>query len=154
MENIETTQTIKDVPGAQISQEEKHAQAKKNKQKRLKRVVFSLLGFVIFFFLTTVYSQYQIYILKKLSAAEELAHPEIPTTPNQILEAVAHHIVLPDTIPQIASIQDAKKLSTAQTFFKDAVNGDVVLVYETTIIIYRPSQDILVAVGDISGTPK
>lgn len=154
METTETIQTPKEVPVAQISQEEKHSQIKKNKQKRLKKIVFSLFGFAIFFFLTTVYSQYQVYVLKKLAVAEELANPEIPSTPNQIVEAVSRHIILPDTIPQIASIQDAKKLSTTQAFFKDAVNGDVVLVYETTIIIYRPTQDILVAVGDISGTPK
>lgn len=143
--SIETTQIVRD---------EKNIQTKKTKQKRLKKVIFSLLSISIFFFLTTAYSQYQVHILKKLAAAEELAHPEIPTTPNQIVEAVSRHILLPDTVPQIASIQDAKKLSTTQAFFKDAINGDVVLVYETAIIIYRPAQDILVAVGDVLGTSK
>lgn len=135
-------------------QEEKRSEAKKLRQKRLKKIILSLLSIAIFFFLTTVYSQYQVYILKKLEASNAIMHPDVPTTPNQIVEAVAKHILLPDTVPQIASIQDAKKLSTSQAFFKDAVNGDVVLVYQTLIIIYRPTQDILVAVGDISGGEK
>lgn len=125
-------------------------QLRKIRQRRIRRIVLILLGATIFFFLTTMYSQYQVYILKKLEAANALAHPEVPTTPNQIVEAVSRHIVLPDSVPQIAAVQDAKKLSTSQTFFKNAVNGDVVLVYDTTIILYRPAQDIIVAVGDVT----
>lgn len=124
---------------------------KKSKQNKIKKIILSLFAVSIFFLLTTIYSQYQIYIYKKLEVANSLSNPEIPVTPNQIVEAVSRHILLPDTVPQIAAVQDAKKLSTSQTFFKDAVNGDVVLVYETTIIVYRPSKDIVVAVGDISG---
>lgn len=134
--------------------DEKQLQVKKSKQKRLVRIIVSLLGFSIFFLLTTLYSQYEVYVLKKLAASNELIHPEIPTTPNQVLEAVARHMILPDTVPQIATVQDAKKLAITQDFFKDTVNGDVVLVYETTIIVYRPSQDILVAVGNVSAGQK
>lgn len=137
-----------------IAHEEKQAQVRKLKQKRLKKVILSLLGVAIFFFLTTMYSQYQVYVLKGLESDNILKNPEVPETPNQIVEAVSHHILLPDTVPQIAAIQDAKKLSTSQAFFKDSLNGDVVLVYETTIIIYRPSLDVLVAVGDVTGTLK
>lgn len=145
--NIETG-TVQNV------ETDKRSEEKKTRQKRLKKIVLSLLGIALFFFLTTVYSQYQVYILKKLESSNAIAHPDIPVTPNQIVEAVAKHIILPDTAPQIASIQDAKKLSTSQAFFKDAVNGDVVLVYQTMIVIYRPTQDVLIAVGDISGASK
>ena len=125
---------------------------KKNRQRRLRKVIISLLCAVLFFALTTAYSQYQVYVLEKLSAVNDVEHPSVPTTPDQIVEAVSKHIILPDTVPQIAAVQDAKKLSTSQTFFQNAENGDVVLVYTTAIYLYRPSQDILVAVGDISGT--
>lgn len=137
-----------------VSEEDAFAQAKKAKQKRLKKIVSTLLGISIFFFLTTVYLGYEVYALKKLARAEELAHPEIPVTPNQILEAVARHMILPDTVPQIATVEDAKKLTATQDFFKDVVNGDAVIVYETMIIVYRPSTDILIAVGNVSGTQK
>lgn len=138
----------------QINEEDKLAHAKKAKQKRLKKIVSSLLGVSIFFFLTTIYLSYEVYALKKLARAEELAHPEIPVTPNQILEAVARHMILPDTVPQVATVEDAKKLSATQDFFKDVINGDVVVVYETMIVVYRPSSDILIAVGNVSDTKK
>lgn len=142
------------IEAQQVIQDDKLATQKKTRQKRLKKVVFSLLGVSIFFFLTTVYFGYEMYALKKLAAAEELNHPDVPVTPNQILEALARHMILPDTVPQIATVQDAKKLSSTQEFFKDVINGDSVVVYETMIIVYRPSQDIIVAVGNVSGAQK
>lgn len=138
----------------QVEQDDKLVQAKKTRQKRLKKVVFSLLGVSVFFFLTTVYFAYETYALKKLAVAEELAHPDIPVTPEQILEAVARHMILPDVVPSIAAVQDAAKLSSSQEFFKDVMNGDSVIVYPTMIIVYRSTQDIIVAVGNVSGSQK
>jgi hypothetical protein len=138
----------------EVTEDNLQNQAKKTRQKRLKKVILSLLGISIFFFLTTVYSQYQVYILKKLADDTAVTSPDVPVTPNQILEAVSRHMILPDTVPQIAAIQDAKKLSTSEEFFKDAINGDMVLVYDATIIVYRPAQDIIVAVGNVSNTQK
>jgi hypothetical protein len=137
-----------------ITHDEKQIEIRKSKQKRMKNIMITLAGTSLFFFLTTVYLQYQVYILEKLDKANELMHPEVPTTPDQIVEAVSHHILLPDTLPQIAVIQDAKKLSTAKDFFKDAVNGDVMLAYETMIIVYRPTQDLIIAVGTIESAQK
>ena len=127
---------------------------RKQKQRKLKRIILGLFSVSIFFIIVTIYSQYEVYVLKKLVASNDIASSEIPTTPNQIIEAVSRHIVLPDTVPQIAAVQDAKKLSTSQTFFENAENGDVVLVYESTIFLYRPSKDILIAIGDITNSGK
>lgn len=125
---------------------------KKAKQKRVKKIVLSLIVISIFFFITTIYSQYKVYKLSKFeNAKSDLLKGGTPNNPQQIIEAVSRHILLPTSTPQIAAVQDANKLSNSQAFFKDALNGDVVLVYETTIIIYRPSKDIVVAVGDIGG---
>ena len=143
--NIESTVTRED---------DKLVQAKKTRQKRLKKVVFSLLGISIFFVLTTVYFGYETYALKKLAMQEELTHPDVPVTPEQILEAVSHHMILPDVVPSIAMVQDAVKLSASQEFFKDVKNGDAVIVYPTMIIVFRPSADIIVAVGNVSGSQK
>lgn len=139
---------------SRITHDEKQIEIKKSKQKRMKNTMIILAGATVFFLLTTVYLQYQVYILEKLNKADELMHPEVPTTPDQIVEAVSHHILLPDTLPQIAVIQDAKKLSEAKDFFKDAVNGDVMLAYETMIIVYRPTQDLVIAVGTIDSVQK
>lgn len=147
------TKTIETKKSSEMP-EDKQLYARRMKQKRLKKVMFSLFGIAIFFFLTTVYSQYQVYILKKLEAVNEITHPVVPVTPNQIVEAVSKHILLPDTIPQIATVEDAQALSKSKEFFKDVLNGDAVLVYETMIIVYRPSLDIIIAVGDVTGVPK
>ncbi len=152
---MEQNQEAKNEAVSPNSHEDHQNHLKRIRHKRLKKIILSLFSVSIFFFLTTLYSQYQVYVLKKLDMAHGVSQEDIATTPNQIVEAVSRHILLPDTTPQIAAVQDAQKLSTSQVFFKDAVNGDVVLVYETLIIVYRPSQDIVVAVGDISGgTPK
>lgn len=137
-----------------VAQDDKVLQAKKAKQKRLKKIVFSLLGVSIFFFLTTVYFVYEVTALKKLAQEEELKHPDIATTPEQVLEAVSKHMILPDVPPSIAEVQDAAKLSSTQEFFKDVKNGDYVLVYPTILIVFRPSADIIVAVGNVSGSQK
>jgi hypothetical protein len=132
----------------------KTTEQRKTKQKKIQKLITILLGVAVFFMLTTAYAFYEVYVLKKLAAAEALLNPEVPVTPDQILDAVAHHLILPTGTPQIATVQDAKKLSTSQAFFKDATNGDVVLVYDSMIILYRPTKDIIVAVGDISGVTK
>jgi hypothetical protein len=58
-------------------------------------------------------------------------------------------MMLPTTTPQVAMVEDSVKLQASQPFFKDVLNGDVVLMYKTTIIVYRPSRDVIVSVGDI-----
>lgn len=127
---------------------------KKNKQKRIKNIIGMLLVAVIFFALTTVYSQYRLYVMGTLLDAKQKTTPEVPKTPEQVISALKRHIKLPEGTPQIASVNDAKKISSTQPFFKDAVNGDVVVVYDTVIYLYRPLDDIVVSVGDISETKK
>ncbi len=129
---------------------EESSSLKKQKQRRLKRVILFLFGTSIFFGLTTVYFAYQKYALNKLMVAEELNHPDVPVSANQILDAVSKLMMLPDTVPQIAEVQDAAKIKNTQEFFKDIQNGDSVIVYETMIIVYRPSSNIIVAVGNVS----
>lgn len=124
---------------------------RKLRQKKVKRLILLLLGIIIFLSLTTTYLLYEVHVMKKFASKDAVINLDIASSPAQIIEAVSHHILLPQGTPQIATVQDAKKLNTAQAFFKDAVNGDVVLVYDTTIILYRPSKDLLIAVGDISG---
>lgn len=128
--------------------------SKKNKQKRAKRIFGGLLFGVIFFAITTAYSQYQMYILSSLLQAQEKASQEPPKTVDEVVKAVSRHIKVPVGVPQIAAVTDAKKLASTQVFFKDVVNGDIVVVYDSVIYLYRPLEDVLVSVGDISGEKK
>lgn len=61
---------------------------------------------------------------------------EIQQIQNQISRAVS----LPNETPTLATVSDATKLKS-QVFFKDAQNGDKVLIYQHagTAILYRPS---------------
>lgn len=132
-----------------ISQEEKNILSRKLKQKRLVRIIMSLFSVAIFFFLTTVYSQYQVYRLTRLEEVKESSLTQVPSTPDGIIEAVSKLIILPDTVPQITSIKDIDSLREKEVFFRNALNGDAVIIYETMIIIYRPTTNMIIAVGDI-----
>ena len=123
-------------------------EARKNKQKKIKLLLGGLILIIILLSTLTAYSQYKLYILSK----DEIgATSNIPKTGEEVVTALGRHILLPSGTPQIAEVQDASRLRDTQAFFKDAQNGDIVVVYETTIFVYRPSVDIVVAAGDISG---
>lgn len=82
-----------------------------------------------------------------------------PTTVFVVKDLVGRHMVLPeDEEPALATVTDKTKIST--DFFKQAENGDKLLIYQDhkTAIIYRPSLDKIIAVGPVSidtpPTPK
>lgn len=95
-------------------------------------VVFvCLLGLLVFFFLQYQHSQ------KLLQNPTEAAKEEIQT----LVTEIGKSIVLPvKEDPTVATITDVNKLN-AQPFFKQAKDGDKVIIYPVTrkIILYRPS---------------
>ncbi len=140
---------------ADILQMKKKIEHRKAKQKKMKVLFFLLVLIILVLGALTGYSQYRLY---KLSKEESMVGANTTSTPNQlpktgeeVLAALSRHILVPQGNPQIAEVQDAIKLRDTQAFFKNVENGDLVIVYETTIFVYRPSQDIVVAAGDISG---
>ena len=67
-----------------------------------------------------------------------------------LLERVGRLIELSsEEEPMIATIENVKKLRQEQPFFKNAENGDEVLVYQDKAIIYSIKNDILVNVGPV-----
>lgn len=69
---------------------------------------------------------------------------------DEVMKAVANLMMLPDEIPTIATVTDETKL-TDQNFFKNAKNGDKILIYKLAAkaIIYRPSINKIVEVTAI-----
>jgi hypothetical protein len=55
------------------------------------------------------------------------------------VEQVGRMMMLPDEVPKVATVTDVSVL-TGQKFFRNAQNGDKVLIYETSskAILYRP----------------
>jgi hypothetical protein len=122
---------------------------RKRKQKKIKTIMYVLSFSVVTLAVFGGYSQYKLYSLKK----EELgvSGTITPKTGEEVVLALSRHILVPQGVPQVAIVQDASKLRETQAFFKDVENDDVVVVYDTSIYIYRPSKDIVVNAGDISG---
>lgn len=70
--------------------------------------------------------------------------------PKVVADRVAQHIILPDEEPSVTTVEKASELSS-QAFFSEVKDGDKILIYARSarIIIYRPSENILVNVGPI-----
>ena len=125
---------------------------RKTRQKKLRSIFGTLLVIIVILIAGVAYSQYRLYVLsheEKVTGDGKL--PGTPKTGEEVVNALSRHILLPDGVPQIAEVQDVAKLKEKQAFFKDVELGDIVVVYTNTIILYRPSKDIIVAEGDISG---
>lgn len=127
---------------------------RKTQQKRMIKIFGGLGGVIFLLIIFLAYSQYKLYKLSR----DELAYTPTPTvqvtastTPEEIIRLLGKHVLLPEGSPQIAQVQDVEKLRETQAFFKNSENGDIILLYDTTIFLYRPSKDILVASGDVSG---
>jgi hypothetical protein len=73
-----------------------------------------------------------------------------------VQKSISKHYLLPtDEVPALATVVDNKKISSE--LFKQAANGDQVLIYQQNkiAIVYRPSIDKVVAVGPVNiDTPK
>ena len=75
---------------------------------------------------------------------------------NAIKDKVGKLIAIPkDETPVLATVDDKEKLKD-QPFFKDAQNGDVILMFAQSkkAIIYRESENKLVNVGPIAITSE
>jgi hypothetical protein len=62
------------------------------------------------------------------------------TTPKELVDEISQFIVLPNEEPQVATISNIDLLK-GQDFFKNAQNGDAVLIYTKAGrgLLYRPS---------------
>lgn len=87
------------------------------------------------------------------SASDSVALNKIPSSPDEVLAALGRLIILSDTRPSFAIVDEAAlAIKATEPFFKDAALGDRILIYPDRAIIYRPSQNIIVNVGPISLT--
>jgi hypothetical protein len=70
----------------------------------------------------------------------------------QLIAAVGKHIVINTSEqPTVATVLDADTLRTqVPAFYRDAQNGDRVLVWSDKAVLYSPSRDILLAVLPVS----
>ncbi len=96
----------------------------------------------------TVYAIQQKPELLGLSRGQEQVQAEV----DQLLGDLGKLISLPtDEQPTVATVSDASKLKE-QSFFKNAQNGDKVVIYTTArkAILYRPAENRIVEVGAVN----
>lgn len=72
-----------------------------------------------------------------------------------IIEKVESHMLLPDEDPTVATITDADALRKENAeFYKEAKNGDVLLIFTTKAILYRTSSDRIINVAPVFIEPS
>lgn len=106
-------------------------------------VLVLLVGGIAFYY----YNQYQ-------ASQSLLKNPNIAVEKQtkQLVDEVGKLIVLPkDEQPTVATVTDASKLKD-QPFFKNARNGDKVLIYVNAkkAILYDPSKKVIVEVAPVN----
>ena len=101
------------------------------------------------------------FVFDYIEAKKQIAFLSDPETQQQarieveqkeiekIVMLVSKLIILPAGAPNLATIQDAETLSVQQPFFKDAENGDKILIYKDKAIIFSPTKNMLVNVGPV-----
>jgi hypothetical protein len=123
---------------------EEGVQAKSPKKRRKGKIIFFII------FLATlgglIYSQYELYKLKDPTYQQKVVESEM----QKIVSKVSKLILLPEETPQIVVVQDVDKLRPLQPFFKDADNGDYVLVYQNIALIYSSTKNKLINVGPVT----
>lgn len=86
-----------------------------------------------------------VYAFRLKKSNEELMMKIPPTQAQEeadiatIVPYVSKYMVLPDEKPTIATVVDKEKLNKSQPFFKDAENGDKILVFQNArkVLLYR-----------------
>ncbi len=84
----------------------------------------------------------------EVKLGEQLSEEQI----GDLLGRISRLIMLPEeTDPLIATINDAPALRAEQAFYRDAENGDQLVIFtkRAMAVIYRPSVDKLINVGPI-----
>ena len=137
------------MPREKVGSDEEASFSEKNGM--VGKIIFAVLFVILLSGFVWYYMQYQkaqqqLISLSSVQGQQELNQEEI----DKILEGVSKHILLPtEEVPTIATIEDAAALAAQQNFFKDAQNGDKVLIFSDRAIIYSPDRDLLVNVGPV-----
>ncbi|HMS23389.1 MAG TPA: hypothetical protein PKB09_01100 [Candidatus Saccharibacteria bacterium] len=135
--------------------EEQATQNSYNKPKKSRKKFKKILAVIAFIALLLVggyvtynYIQEQNAKIDRLSNPQEAAKDEV----NKLLTVVGQTTELPaGEIPTLATVSNAAKLKN-QAFFKNAENGDKVLIFTKAkkAYLYRPSTNKIVEIAPIN----
>ncbi|MBN2015703.1 LytR C-terminal domain-containing protein [Candidatus Dojkabacteria bacterium] len=133
-----------------VETEEETNETSSKPQKRTKEIILLLFIFLLLAALGVVGYLY-IQERNKPEDTTQAATEEV----KRIKEDVGKLILLPEDVePTIATITDVERLREENAdFYKDAENGDILLIYPKRAIIYSPSKNIIVNVAPIIRQP-
>ena len=96
------------------------------------------------------YFGYKSYQARQNTPAAQAAN--LTAQKNNIISKIKQLTVLPSEEPVLFTVNDAALLKSQQAFFKDAANGDVLLVFQTSgkALIYRESTNKIINSGPVS----
>lgn len=125
----------------------------KNKSGRVAVPILAVVTLVAlsgcaFMFIKYRIAQRQINSLSSPQEQQELAKKEVQS----LVAKIGKLIILPtDEEPTVATVTDADALKSEQPFYKDAVNGNKVVIYMQAkkAVIFDETKNILVNVGPI-----
>ncbi|MFB6225874.1 MAG: hypothetical protein ABEJ02_00820 [Candidatus Paceibacteria bacterium] len=106
-------------------------------------LIASIFGLILF------YQKYQESRQKIQTLKEQQPSKLDKSRKQQIINDLSQHMILPDSEPALATISNPKEMAKRDDFFKSAQKGDVMLVYPSKAIMYRPSQDKIVDVRPV-----
>jgi flagellar basal body-associated protein FliL len=90
----------------------------------------------------------------------ELTKPEAQTklaeqASQNVIDSVSKLIIVPEDKPTVATITDVNKLRESnESFYKNAQNGDTLLLYSTQAIIYRSAENKIISVAPVVVSPS
>lgn len=77
---------------------------------------------------------------------------------NELVRVVGERVVLPEPLDvasvRVATVQDADAIRKSSQFFKEAQNGDQLIIFPTKIVLFRPSENLVVNMSAPSGVQE
>ncbi len=112
-----------------------------------KKVVYLIVGIVVLVGIFFGWKKYQ-----AMQNTPEAQAAKMEAQKESIITKIKQLTVLPEEEPVLFTVNDATLLKSQQAFFKDAENGDVLLVFQTggKALIYRESTNKIVNSGPVS----
>lgn len=112
-----------------------------------KNIIYAVVALVVI-----VGGYFGIMKYRAMQNTPEAQSAKLTEQKNNIIAKIKALTVLPEEEPVLFTVNDANLLKSQQAFFKDAQNGDVLLVFQKDgkALIYRESTNVIVNAGPVS----
>lgn len=119
----------------------------------LSKIILALALIISLGLLASLYVKY-LNLKKEINYLQDpqAQQAKIERETQELVAQVGKLMVLPEGEPTVATVVDAEALAKEQEFFKDAKNGDKVLIYKDKAILFNVGESRIVNVGPVFST--